>query len=209
MKSSDFKKVVFNECEEQFKLQNFLVPRKLCVLLPFNDQFIGWVGMNSAVNNDSVEINPFVGIHCPGIFEIEEKLLDLKYKFGSSATTAIHLGEICPEVRAFHFYSSEPESVKIEAERLVSTIVKFGVPYMHSISSYKALIPLLKERVNMLGGFPESYAIALFKNNELEKCIEFLEAHTQKIQRHGGMIVSQFEIFKQGLLKLIKQSTDN
>lgn len=209
MSYSDFKKYVLDECEFSFKENRFYIPRKGCVLLPIDENFLGWVGMNIASNAGMLEINPFVGIHCSEIFRTKSSITKKKYPKGETATFAIHLGEICPEVRAFHFYSSEPESVRVEAERLVATIVKFGVPYMHSIASYNKLIPLLKERVDMLGGFPESYAIALFKNNELEKCVEFLEAHTLNIQGDGGMIVSKFEIFKQGLLKLIHQSTDS
>ncbi len=209
MSYSEFKKDVLNECESYFKENRFYLPRKGCVLLPIDESFLGWVGMNTASNAGLLEINPFVGIHCPEIFRIKSSITKKKYPKGETATFAIHLGEICPEVRAFHFYSSEPESVKFEAMRLVSTILKFDVPYMHSIASYNALIPLLKERVNMLGGFPESYAIALFKNNELEKCAEFLEEHTLNIQSDGGMIVSNFEVFKQGLMKLMHQSTDS
>lgn len=200
---SDFKKYVLNECESEFKKQGFYNPRKNCILFQLNKGFYGWVGMNTAINSGTLEINPFVGVHCKEIMEIRDFLWGSKYKLGDIATFAVHFGSILPTADSFLFYHDKPEYVHAEASRLVSSITKYGIPYMEKISTLDNLIHALEGKLKILGGFPESYAIALYKNNETERCLQFLNEHSGVIRPYGGAIASKFYDFKIGLLNLI------
>lgn len=202
---SDFKKYVLNECESEFKKQGFYTPRKNCILFELNKEFYGWVGMNTAINSGILEINPFIGVHCKDIMEIRDFLWGSKYKLGDVATVSVHFGTILPTADSFIFSNDNPEHVHAECSRLVSAITDYGIPYMKKISTLDNLIHALEDKVKMLGGFPESYAIALCKNNQAERCLQFLDEHSEVIRPYGGNIVSKFDDFKIGLLNLINE----
>lgn len=199
MKTSEFKKLILTECDNQFKANGFKVPRKSCILYPMNNDFDGWVGLNIAANEGSVKINPFIGVHSQPIAETVATLQNQKYKLGAVATYAVHLGAVCPDISAFIFDVDDKSEIATNVERLVHAITEFGVPYAHSISSYEKLIPLLEEKVDMLGGFPESYAVALFKNGRRDECFEFLEIHAKNIEKYGDSIARPFAEFSKGL----------
>ena len=202
MKTPEFKKLILTECDIQFKANGFKVPRKNCILYPINNDFDGWVGLNVATNEGSVKINPFIGVHSQPVAETVATLQNQKYKLGAVATYAVHLGAVCPNLSPVIFDIEDKSDIAAKVERLVHTITEFGVAYAYSIASYEKLIPLLKEKIDMLGGFPESYAVALFNSGERDECFKFLEIHAQNIEKYGDSIVKPFAEFSEGLLKL-------
>lgn len=146
-------------CEAALVVRGFRRLRRHEVALDITSDFLGWVGLNVGNYATHVRVNPFVGVHCVPIMRLLANLEARKYQLGSLASYAIHLGELCPTENVFDF--SQESDFDSTATRLAGTIVEHGEPYMRSIASIDTLLPLLKERVGQLGGFPERYAVAL------------------------------------------------
>lgn len=207
MNSSEFKKSVLQACDNAFKTAGFKVPRKNCIIYPINDDFFAWVGLNTAANDGVIKINPFVGVHCHPIAETKAKLLETKYQLGATASYAVHLSTLSSAATEFVFdYTNQPDCER-EIQRMLNVVTEFGLHYAKQIASYPALIPLLEEKVTMLGGFPESYALALHFDGQSELCQTFLQNHAQTIEQYGEAISKPFEQFCNGLNKISPRKT--
>jgi hypothetical protein len=157
--NADFVFAVKSAIESALVARGFQRLRRHEVALDISGDFLGWLGLNTGNYKTHVRINPFVGVHCLPMMRLIAGLEGDKYKVGNIATYAVHLGELCPTIKVFEFY---PElDVPREASRLATSVIEHGVPYMRSLASIEALLPLLKSRVHLLGGFPEKYAVAL------------------------------------------------
>jgi hypothetical protein len=97
-------------------------------MLPLDESFYGWVGLNRGVHHDFVRINPNVGIHCIPAMKAIAVSKGEPYQCGRYATYSVPLGELCPDVEQFIF---ETESeITSQAQRLAATIEKYAIPYM-------------------------------------------------------------------------------
>lgn len=125
---------------------------------PLHDGFHAWVGLNEGWDDEYFEISPFVGIHVVQIERLWHSLEKTKYH-RNRTTYAVHLGELAPNEAAFRFY---PETdLRSESLRLAALYRDVGLPYAKKIASYDALLPLLNERVDMLGAYPERVCCCL------------------------------------------------
>jgi hypothetical protein len=95
-----------------------------------------------------------------------------KYSRGI-ATYARHMGELAPDERVFHF--TRQTDVDAEAKRLARLYVTVGLTYAKSIASYDALLPLLQERSEMLGAYPERVASCLYLMGRKDAARSFTE----------------------------------
>lgn len=144
---------------------------------PIVDGFHCWVGLNTAVNPGQVEIVPFVGLHVVPLEKLAAQLKGKRYVRGI-ATFALPMGDLegaCEE-RAFVFTASQSdEFIADEAGRLASLYATVGLSFAQSIASYDELLPLLKMRLGMLGGYPESYACCLRLMGREGEAVAFVE----------------------------------
>jgi len=170
-----YKQVVRQHCYDALTEAGFSRFRKEGVDWPFENGFHCWVGINTAMEKDYIEINPFVGVHVVQI----EKLTAIKagqhprkYNRGI-ATYAVHMGELAPKERAFRF--SRQTDVATEAARLARLYVSVGLPYARSIANYESLLPLLRSRIPQLGGYPESTAACLYLMDRKDEARVFVE----------------------------------
>jgi hypothetical protein len=173
---STFKREVLIQCYDALEGRGFTRFRKDGVDRLIRDQFYCWVGLNTAVHKDNIEINPFVGIHVTTLEKMWTSLKRGKYpgKYDRSvATYAVHLGELVPDEAAFQFYLKT--DLKSEGERLADIYIKFGLIFAEEISTYETLLPMLYKRVDMLGGYPERFACCLFLMNRYEEARVFSE----------------------------------
>jgi hypothetical protein len=196
-----FKHDIYMQMMEAFAQNGFTRFRKDNVDWPFNPDFHCWVGLNTALYPHVVEINPNIGIHAPIIHKLYTQLGERKYSRGT-ATYAITLGEIkaISNEMAFAFTPSQSEDfVRSEINRLVQLYVQFGLPYAFSIASNDALLPLLKDRIPRLGGYPELYACCLYlmgrKADAYDFCATFLEKGKPS-----------FEIFGKNFLQMVRNN---
>lgn len=175
--NAEFKNHVRIKCYEVLAGVGFTRYRKEDVDWPLDKIFHGWVGLNTGLYDDYVEINPFVGIHVVPIMKLYTGLEGRKYS-RSVATYAIHMGELVPKVPAFEF--TRETDIEAEAKRLAQLYLDHGLPYAKSLASYEALLPLLKERVDMLGAYPERVASCLYLMGRIEEAREFTESFLAK-----------------------------
>lgn len=169
---ASFKRYVLLSCYEALASVGFVRYRKEAVDFPVADGFHAWVGLNNTLESDHVEISPFVGIHVVPIMSFYTRLEQRKYDRGI-ATYAVHMGDLAPNELAFKF--SVETDVQAEAARLARLYLSVGVPYAESIASYERLLPLLQERVPMLGGYPERVASCLYLMGRLDDARHFVE----------------------------------
>ena len=160
---SDLKARVLLACFDALERHGFLRYKRQGVDLHLRDSFYCWVGINTAIEADYVEVNPSVGIHVVSIEKLWTSLTKGKYPWKyrrGVATYALHMGELAPKVPAFHF---APETdIASEAARLADLYCKVGVPYAKSISDYERTLPLLESRIDWLGAYPERVACCLY-----------------------------------------------
>lgn len=155
--------------------------------------FHGWVGLNTGLENEHLDINPFVGIHVAPIMKLYTSLEGRKYS-RSTATYAVHMGELAPQEPSFRF--TRKTNIEAEAHRLARLYVDIGLPYALSIGTYDRLLPLLHERVKSLGGYPERVASCLYMMDRKDEARDFTKAF---LEDHR----SYFEAFAVPFLKLL------
>lgn len=155
--------------------------RKSNVDWPLHEGFHCWVGLNTGLYSDHVEINPFVGIHVVQLDKLWEGIQVGKYpgKYSRSvATYARHMGELerAEHVPGFEFTPEHSdEFIQSELERLAHLYATVGLEFAHSLASYEALLPLLRERVPMLGGYPQRVASCLYLMGRKAQARQFVE----------------------------------
>ncbi len=175
--NAEFKQHVLLKCYDALTDVGFMRYRKENIDWPFDKNFHVWVGLNTGLYDEYVEINPFVGIHAVPIMKLYTGLEGRKYS-RSVATHAIHMGELVPKVPPFEF--TRETNIDEEAKRLAQLYLDYGLPYAKSLANYEALLPLLKERVDMLGAYPERVASCLYLMGRIEEAREFTESFLAK-----------------------------
>ena len=175
-----FKKQILLQCYDALEAEGFTRFDKFGVDWPLDDSFHCWVGLNSALYSDRVELVPNVGLHVTSIeqlfCELDKGEYATDYDRGV-ATYAVNLGTIddVADERAFAFGPEQSESfIKSECERLAKLYATGGLNYARSIASYEALKPLLKEQVDTLGGNPERFASCLYFMGRESEARDFL-----------------------------------
>ncbi len=172
-----FKKRILLQCYDALETMGFTRYRKEDVDWPIHDGFHLWVGLNTGLHPDRLNINPFVGIHVVPLDRLIDKLEGSKYS-RSTATYAIHMGELeaAEDEQAFAFGPQQSEGfILSECERLAQLYATAGLDYAKSIASYETLLPLLEGRVEMLGGYPERVATCLYLTGRKSESRKFTE----------------------------------
>jgi hypothetical protein len=167
-----FKQHVLLKCYEALAVAGFTRYRKEDIDWPLDKVFHGWVGLNTGLYDEYVAINPFVGIHAVPLMKLYTVLEGRKYS-RNIATYALHIGELAPKVPVFEF--TRETNIDEEAARLAQLYVDVGLPYSKSIASYEVLLPLLQERIPMLGAYPERVASCLYLMGRKEDARTFTE----------------------------------
>lgn len=173
MADKKFVRLVDDACECALVNLGFKRLRRGTVVWEISPSFLGWIGLNRGNHGTTLRINPFVGIHAVDVMALSEQFGGRKYSKGEIATYAIHIGELIPDELTYEFHVGEP--VSTEADRLAKDILKAGLPYMRSIASYETLLPLIEERMPMLGGYPERHALILQLGGKSDQAREFVE----------------------------------
>ncbi len=167
-----FKQHVLLKCFEALAAIGFIRYRKEDVDWPLEGGFHCWVGLNTGLYDERVEINPFIGIHVVPIMRLCTSLEGRKYS-RSVSTYSLHMGDVSPREQAIEF--ARETDVEMQAARLAQLYLHVGLPYAKSIASYELLLPLLQERVPMLGGYPERVASCLYLMGRKEEALIFTE----------------------------------
>jgi hypothetical protein len=140
---------------ESFRSQN--------VDMPLTSNVRCWVGLNTKLTSEYVEINPFIGVHFMDIERMWTSLKAGKYRSKCDraiATYSVHMGKLAPQEQIFRF--SDLDDIEAGALRLSALYSDVGLKYAKSISSYEALLPHLIDRSSALGGYPERRACCLY-----------------------------------------------
>jgi hypothetical protein len=168
------RKNVESKCSDALQELGFTTRRGVGTL-NVDDDFYYWVGLNAGVHTGFVRVNPFVGVHSKNIMRITSEAKGEKYKPLEVATFAVFLGDLAPNTPQFIFHNEG--DVSVEAGRLAVAIKELGIPFMKNICNYESLLPCLKRRVPMLGGYPQRYAAALYLNGDRAGAIDFVESY--------------------------------
>ena len=172
MAQSEFDRAVQDACESALVAMGFKRLRRSTIIWEISEKFWGWVGLNRGNHGDMVRVNPFIGIHAVDLMKLCDQLDESKYSKGAYATYAIHLGEILPDELVFEFHKGR--DLSHDAERLAKCVADAGLTYMRSIADYDVLIPLFKEFIPTLGGYPERYVAALQLSGKHAEAREFV-----------------------------------
>jgi hypothetical protein len=174
---------------------------------PLSDGFHCWVGLNRGLYRDSVSYCPNVGIHHTILERFYYELRDHpKYKYNrGTATYAIPIGGLIPNYSEPVFYPDV--DIGKEAKRCAQMYVDYGLPYARSISTWDALVPLLKERVPMMGGYPQSVACALFLQEKYEEALAFMTECEFEHSRHANLFIVEFTKLRAMISDKLKSET--
>ncbi|MBD3827672.1 MULTISPECIES: hypothetical protein [unclassified Stenotrophomonas] len=167
-----FKEAVLLKCYEALEVEGFTRYRKQEVDWPMENGFHCWVGLNTSLEREYLDINPFVGVHVAPIMKLYTSLKGRKYSRNIS-TYAVHMGELAPHEQAFRF--TRKVDVAAQATRLARLYSDVGLSYALSIGTYERLLPLLQARVPMLGAYPERVACCLYLMGRKEEARLFVE----------------------------------
>lgn len=177
-----FEKRILVSLLDALEAEGFSRYRKQKLDWPIHDGFHCWVGLNTAVEPDRVKVTPLVGLHVVQIMRLCTTLEGRKYDRGV-ATYAVNMGQIegVADERAFAFAPQQsPEFIASEAKRLATLYAGPGLEFARSLASYEALLPRLRERVPMLGGYPERVASCLYLMGRKEEGRAFVETFLAK-----------------------------
>lgn len=198
-----FRNRIVLECCTALERVGFTRYRKDRVDWPLFDGFHAWVGLNTGLYPDRVCIEPFVGIHVVPLDKMWEGLQVGKYpgKYSRGvATYAVHMGEIdgAKNEPAFAFTPHQSdEFVQAEISRLARIYETVGLEFSKSIASYEALLPLLKQRVPELGGYPQRFASCLYlmgRKREARQFVEdFLPDHQDVFEGFAGPFLAKLD----------------
>jgi hypothetical protein len=177
-----FKKAVVLACCDALEREGFTRFRKEHVDWPLDEGFHCWVGLNTGLYPEVLHINPFVGLHVVPIEKLWTSCKAGKYpgKYDRGhATYARHMGELAADVPAFQFTPST--DVPSEARRLARLYAMVGLEFAKAIANYESILPLLKQRIEVLGAYPERYASCLYLIGRKTEARAFVE---QFLPRH-------------------------
>lgn len=189
----EFVSSVKSACEAALVRRGFRRLRRHEVALDISSDFLGWVGLNVGNYATHVKVNSFVGIHCTPLMRMVANLEAEKYQLGSVATYAVHLAELFPALLSFQFASDSDAPGKAAA--LAEATCEYGIPYMRSLASIEALLPLLRARVKSLGGFPERYAAALRLAGKEDEARAFVELRRLEYSMEETAVRESFDRF--------------
>jgi hypothetical protein len=169
-----FKRAVRLCCYGALERNGFSRFRREGVDWPLEGGFHCWVGLNTGLYKEYVQINPFVGVHAVPVEKFWTSIMigEQKYDRGH-ASYAIHLGKIAPHAKVFRF--TRATDIDAEAERLARLYVDVGLPFAKSIATYDALLPLLVKRSESLGAYPYKVAACLFLTGRTGEARLFIE----------------------------------
>lgn len=187
------RKLVESGCSVALASLGFTMRRGIGTI-HINDEFSAWIGLNVGKHEGFIRINPFVGVHCQNIMKMTSEAKGEKYKPFEIASFAVFLGTLKPDIPQFIF--SDENDVPVEARRLAEAVAEFGLPFVQTISSYERLLPHLKERVPMLGGYPQRYAAALYLSGDRLGAIEFLDSCLAEHANREADLIDVFERLK-------------
>ena len=118
-----------------------------------------------------------------------------KYRLSEYATISYPLGVACPDVDQFYF--QQEADILPESAHIAATIKQYGIPYIHSLASYSALLPRMHQPVDNLGGMPERYAAALYLSGDRQGAFAFLDAQITKfLTRNDNDFVAELRRLK-------------
>lgn len=193
------KKVIRLKCYDALEQAGFTRFAKEGVDWPLENGFHCWVGLNTGVYSNLVEVNPFVGVHVVPLERLAAVIKGRKYDRGI-ATYAIPMGEL-DSVRNEQAFSFSPEQsnafVDSETQRLALLYTTAGVSFASSIASYVKILPLLEGRLDMLGGYPESVACCLYLMGDEASACKFVTDFASKEPKY-------FNSFALAFLKRVK-----
>lgn len=173
-----FKQAVLVKCYDALAAVGFTRFRKEAMDWPLDGDFHCWVGLNSALESEHVDINPFGGVHVVPIEKCWTVLKIGKYpgKYSRTvATYARHMGELTPDEPMFRFTHST--DVDAEADRLARLYASAGLAYARSISTFELLLPLLQGRIEMRGAYPERVASCLYLMGRKKEAGDFVRRY--------------------------------
>ena len=175
-----FKRIVLLKCYDALETAGFTRYRKEGVDWPMEHGFQCWVGLNTGLDKEHLDINPFVGVHVVPVEKLWTRIKTGKYPWKYNrghSTYAVHMGELAPKEAIFRF--TRQTDVAAEAKRLARLYADVGLSYALSIGTYERLLPLLQERVPMLGAYPERVASCLYLMGRKEEARSFVEEFLQ------------------------------
>jgi hypothetical protein len=158
------------------------------------DGFRCWVGLNTGVHPTFIRVNPSVGIHAEQIGRIRVELFSdaVPSKYSRTvATYAVHMGELSPNEEQFIFAAWQ--GMDTTAARLARLYLDVGYDYAARIADYETLMDLVRGRVHMYGGYPESYIACQYRLGRLDDARASAAAFERRDPQHFSGLCQRLE----------------
>lgn len=170
-----FIKAVDDALETALVDHGFLRLRKLIFVLPVDDEFDGWIGLNR--NNKyarfgSMDLYAGWGIHCPVIQRFTSECRGEKYKRGEICTAPLGWSNY-PTTRHFQFLAAE--DIAQRADEVAQFYRNEAVPRILEHASYSAIIPNLEENAPSWGGWDQSLLLAYQLAGQAEQAKSYVQ----------------------------------
>jgi hypothetical protein len=151
-------------------------------ILPLTDDISGWLGLQRTWRAPNLEIFPTVSLNCQSV---ERKLRSLAAWFGPDPLpTGIsqHLGYLMPKHTYTVWTFRLGKNVSAKVADLVSSVEKFGIPFMEKHTTLQALCETMAS--GMVGTTEQvvySLPVGLYLLGRREEALAYLEAELRKL----------------------------
>lgn len=166
--------------------------------------FLGWLGLNQAKRDASVEINPVVGIRSQ---EIEKRLAELlgdKPHAYLPPTVSISLGYLMPE-KKYKAWLFEKESDAATVADLVQAVQSYAIHFINSSANLEAIRVLLEfpayaHAEHSACRVPLAYALLGSKSAAKESCMSYLLG----LKDRNDLAATQYRHFAEALSEWLR-----
>jgi hypothetical protein len=168
---------------------------------------IGWVGLNRAVARDDavLEINPVVGVRHQDIEKMLAAFLDKEYHSYIPPTSSRHLGYLMQAKTYVPWLFSADGNNQLAVQEMVSTINKYGRPFIENNASLKILCKTLIESRSEIP-MQRAYRIPviLFALGKRDEANAFLAEEVTKLGDQVDSAAKQYRRFAERLAEKMR-----
>lgn len=180
---------VENACDLAFVEGGYRRPRRGTILWELDDDFLGWIGLNTGNHSDYVDVYPFVGIHAKKLEILFCQFSGEKYKLGDHATISKSIIDISPEFEIQRFLK-DSKSINKRAKKLFDLVNPVAQEYFINNSSYADVLEELEKLQHMGGGIPEKVSMIYHLSNEVDMAISHLRSKVKEFGLDGHNTIS-------------------
>jgi len=146
--SKDFVRYILDLAAENLARISYQKRRREIFTLPLNAEAIGWLGLNIATQGRGpgvLEINPVVGVRHQELERLVSELSGIKAHEYIPPSIGTNVGYLMPEKKYKPWLFQERDEYEALVAGMVSTVEKFGRPFMERNAELSILYETMRE----------------------------------------------------------------